>query len=107
MDQVSRECKCTPWALGTDQGESQVKRNNFISFPCITDTWDTLYQVRVMCGPEKECCVGNQTLRDNSCLVPCTGLYADISDDSLRQTMQSMRASEQIMLTGTKLNFYI
>ena len=41
-----------------------------------------MFQVLGMCGPEKECCVGNQTLRDNNCLVPCTGLYADISDDS-------------------------
>ena len=60
-------------------------------------------KVFAICGPEKESCVGNQTLRDNNCLVPCTGLYADISDDSLSQAMHSMRASEQNMMTGTKL----
>ena len=75
LDQVSRECKCTPWALGTGQEENQVKINPIISFLC-------MFQVLGMCGPEKECCVGNQTLRDNSCLVPCAGLYAYISDDS-------------------------
>ena len=34
LDQVQNECKCTPWALGTDQEETQVKRNSIISFPC-------------------------------------------------------------------------
>ena len=33
LDQVQNECKCTPWALGTDLEESQVKRNPIISFP--------------------------------------------------------------------------
>ena len=40
------------------------------------------------CGPEKEDCIRNQTLRDKSCLVPCTGLYADFKDDSLTQAMR-------------------
>ena len=39
------------------------------------------------CGPEKESCVGNQTLKDKRCLIPCTGLYADIEDDSLKQNI--------------------
>ena len=38
-------------------------------------------------GPEMETCVKNQTLKDKECLVSCGGLYADISDDSLRQNM--------------------
>ena len=45
-------------------------------------------QESAFCGPERESCVENQTLRDKSCLVPCTGLYADIADDSLEQTTQ-------------------
>ena len=39
------------------------------------------------CGPEKESCVANQTLKDKRCLVPCTGLYADIADDSFEQNV--------------------
>ena len=39
----------------------------------------TYFQEFTFCGPEKESCVGNQTLRDKSCLIPCTGLYADVS----------------------------
>ena len=49
------------------------------------------------CGPEKESCVTNQTLKDKSCLVPCTGLYADIADDTLKQNMQ---AFDQNVLKG-------
>ena len=30
-------------------------------------------------------CVARQTLRDDACLVPCNGLYADISDDSFER----------------------
>ena len=41
------------------------------------------------CGPENESCVANQALADKSCLVPCTGLYADIVDDSFKQTTQA------------------
>ena len=51
------------------------------------------------CGPEKESCVANQTLKDKSCLVPCTGLYADIEDNFLKHTMQ------ENMMTGTILMF--
>ena len=29
----------------------------------------------------------SQSLKDNICLVPCSGLYADITEDSLKQTM--------------------
>ena len=39
------------------------------------------------CGPEKETCVANQTLKDKNCLVPCDGLYADIEDGSLDENV--------------------
>ena len=37
------------------------------------------------CGREKETCIANVTLRDNECLIPCEGLYADIENFDLRQ----------------------
>ena len=37
------------------------------------------------CGPEKETCVANVTLKDKECLIPCDGLYADIENFDLRQ----------------------
>ena len=37
------------------------------------------------CGPWEEKCVANQTLRDKNCLIPCTGLFADIMDDSFEK----------------------
>ena len=46
-----------------------------------------ILQVVPFCGPEKENCVANQTLKDKSCLVSCDGLYADIEDDSLKQNV--------------------
>ena len=76
-DHIQRECNCTPWALKTDQ--------------------DMLLKGFTSCGPEKEDCVGKQTLKDQSCLIPCTGLYADIEDDSLKQTVE---AFEQNMMKG-------
>ena len=43
------------------------------------------------CGPEHEDSVAKQTLNDDSCLVACDGLYADITDDSLQQkTMEGV-----------------
>ena len=60
---------------------------------CEVDEYHIFYlqQAIPFCGPEQEGCVGNQTLKDESCLVPCTGLYADIADDSRVQ---------QIMMKG-------
>ena len=49
------------------------------------------------CGLAKEDCVSNQTLKDESCLVPCSGLYADVADDSRFQENQ------QDMLKGISL----
>ena len=48
---------------------------------------NSIMQDHPYCGPEHESCVAEQkkTPRDPTCLVPCTGLYADISDDSLEQ----------------------
>ena len=48
------------------------------------------------CGPEKEGCIANKTLGDKGCLVPCTGLYADVTDDSLK-------AFDQIVSKGRVL----
>ena len=74
LDQVQKECKCIPWALQTEQ-----VMMNFLSIIVI------IRQEIAFCGPEKETCVANQTLKDEECLVSCEGLYADIADDSLKQ----------------------
>ena len=55
-------------------------------------------QATPYCGPGKEDCVSNQTLKDESCLVPCSGLYADIADDSRNQ--QNLADLEQNVLEG-------
>ena len=46
-------------------------------------------QELTICSPEKATCVGKVNLKDETCLVPCDGLYADIVDvdDSLKQKM--------------------
>ena len=51
---------------------------------------DPNLQVIAFCGPQKESCVGNQTLEDKSCMVSCTGLYADIEDDAAAAMKQNM-----------------
>ena len=63
----------------------------------IFDTF-LIMQVSAICGPEKESCVANQTLKDKSCLVPCTGLYADIEDNSLKHTMLAHMMAGRIFL---------
>ena len=44
-----------------------------------------IVQAPIFYGPERAGCVSKQTLKDDSCLVACDGLYADISDDSFQQ----------------------
>ena len=47
-------------------------------------------QVFTSCGPEKERCVQTQIVQDESCWIPCAGLYADVWDDSTKQTLQNV-----------------
>ena len=56
------------------------------------------------CGPKNEVCVQNQTLRNQKCLVPCEGLYADIADDSLNQKLDDVYAVVQQKIGGSILN---
>ena len=67
--------------MGSWEWEKSGENQAFKMFP--------LLQVFTFCGPEKESCVSKQTLKDKSCLIPCTGLYADIADDSLKQNTQA------------------
>ena len=52
------------------------------------------------CGPQHETCVSKQTLQDDSCLVACDGLYADITDDSLKE--KNMDLQKRIMALQQK-----
>ena len=56
------------------------------------------------CGPLEEDCVANQTLKDKSCLIPCTGLYADITDYSVKQ---SGEAFEKYVVEGKNLKEFV
>ena len=48
------------------------------------------------CTPKNEDCVKRQPLKDKSCLVPCTGLYADVPSDYKQDT----EALEQNVIKG-------
>ena len=50
------------------------------------------------CRLESETCVANQTLKDEKCLVPCDGLYADIADDSDNQNMKKGKKAFTVAL---------
>ena len=43
-------------------------------------------------------------MKEESCLVPCTGLYADIADNSLKQTLQDF---EQNVAKGKMLMHFL
>ena len=76
---------------GKKSGENKAYQKTVVTLQAFT-----------ICGPEKESCIVNQTLRDESCLIPCTGLYTDIDThvdivDSLKETTQ---AFEEQMMKG-------
>ena len=52
------------------------------------------------CGPEKESCIAKQSLTDSACLVACTGLYADVADDSLIKTTEDLKQTTQTLIKG-------
>ena len=53
------------------------------------------------CEPKQEGCVAKQTLNDDSCLVACDGLYADITDDSLQQETIKSRCYLAVLCFST------
>ena len=55
---------------------------------CSSNDPDYFKQGKIYCGPEKEDCVQNQMLTDPTCLVPCSGIYADVTDNSLAIALQ-------------------
>ena len=62
------------------------------------------------CGPDASDCVANQTLEDTSCLAPCTGLYADVADDTFYQLkLQTMtdlvKSLEDNMIKGKGIKY--
>ena len=63
LEKVTSECGCTPWALMTDNRGT-------------------------ICSPKEESCVKTQPTLDESCLVPCTGLYADVSEELFLQQLR-------------------
>ena len=93
LNQVKIECKCTPWALQT----------NKVGKKCLENKIFSSRQESIACGPEKEHCVKNQTLKDKNCLVSCEGLYADISDDSLKQNIAIGKCKPKKSSAGLKI----
>ena len=74
LDRVKGNCNCIPWAL--------ITKN--------TGGGDA-------CGPDMESCVAEQKLRDESCLVPCAGLYADITEENfLLQLRQKSKKTKNV-----------
>ena len=82
LHQVISNCSCIPWPLGNERTDEKV---------CIAyrNICNYFAQAHNFCGPESETCVEKQKVKNGECLVPCTGLYSDTSDDFLEQkTMQ-------------------
>ena len=88
LDNVKSNCNCIPWALANGAGKA--------------------------CGPGKEACVARQVLRDPSCLIPCSGLYADITEENFllqlrrnaSKTMNVDNDEETLRILTAKYNSY-
>ena len=52
-----------------------------------------IVQELAYCGPDKENCIANQTMRDKSCLVPCDGIYAYITAHEKDEDVKSVTSS--------------
>ena len=68
LDQVKSNCNCIPWALQINTTEKT-------------------------CGLEKDTCVAEQAKKDKSCLVPCTGIYADVTEELFLQQLRRQKNS--------------
>ena len=57
-------------------------------------------QELTICSPEKATCVAKVNMKDEMCLVPCDGLYADMVyvDDSLKQKMTKGKYKRSLSL---------
>ena len=73
LAQVLEKCSRIPWPLHINQVQTISLLSSKTAF---------IWQEFVTCGPESNTCVANQTLKDKGCLLPCEGLYADITVDT-------------------------
>ena len=63
LSRVWKNCKCIPWALNINK-------------------------IDQICGPDKDSCIAEQPLHDRGCLVPCSGIYADITEELFLQNLR-------------------
>ena len=68
IDKVKSKCKCIPWALQMNNTEKA-------------------------CTPEKGTCVAQQNAKDKGCLVPCTGIFADVTEELFLQQLRQQKYS--------------
>ena len=45
------------------------------------------------CTPEKGTCVAQQNAKDKGCLVPCTGIFADVTEELFLQQLRQQKYS--------------
>ena len=63
LSQVQSQCDCTPWALRVNTTEQT-------------------------CNRDKDKCIAKLSSKDEKCLVPCTGIYADITEELFLQKLR-------------------
>ena len=72
LEQV-KKCGCRLWALEDGQHKHQVKCQKTEIFQCIS-------KVSAYCGQSEGKCVSNQSVKHENCLIPSSGLYANVRD---------------------------
>ena len=63
LSQVQSKCDCTPWTLRVNTTEQT-------------------------CNRDKDKCIAKLSSKDERCLVPCTGIYADITEELFLQKLR-------------------
>ena len=72
IEAVNEKCGCFPWTLST---ALEVKVMAAVKLKCS----EPKFQDAKVCSPETYDCYTSVSIDSNDCMVPCTGLYADIA----------------------------
>ena len=68
LSQVQSKCNCIPWVFNGNKTEQ-------------------------ICSLDKDECIKEQSSKDDGCLVPCTGIYVDITEELFLQELRRQHSN--------------
>ena len=86
-----KKCKCIPFSF--KNYSNKVRNKKCLIFKCVFQNFKSTQgkhaQESPLCTPEGLECYENETYYTQSCLIPCKGIYADVTKEPKSQEKET------------------